>query len=293
MALYKNVAGQKTAVLAWDTVADAPETGDAANITSQISLDGGATAPSIDLNPTELDAVDAAGIYVFDIDQTETNCDLFIQYAQSGTANIVLEPVIIYTLPGDNTAIDVDFATIATAVWAAGVRTLTSFGTLVADITTAISAILCNVWNCARRTPTIPISLLKLMLRGEKLELYRGDTLDLPLLGLGDLTTATQLWFTVKKQLSDADSAAEIQISLTAGLEAIAGAVATTPANGSITIDDLVAGNITIALTAEEMAKLDVDFVGYWDIQKAVGVAVSTLTRGNAQVLGDATRSVA
>jgi len=162
-----------------------------------------------------------------------------------------------------------------------------------AAITTAISAILCNVWNCARRTLTMPITLLKSMLRGEKLELLRGDTLDLPILALGDLTTATELWFTVKKQLSDADTASEIQISLTGGLLAIAGAVAATPANGSITIDDLAAGNVTIALTAEEMAKLDVDFVGYWDIQKAVGVVATTLTRGNAQVLGDATRSVA
>jgi len=162
-----------------------------------------------------------------------------------------------------------------------------------AQIVAGISAILCNVWNCARRTLTMPITLLKSMLRGEKLELLRGDTLDLPILALGDLTTATELWFTVKKQLSDPDTASEIQISLTGGLLAIAGAPAATPANGSITIDDLAAGNVTIALTAEEMAKLDIDFVGYWDIQKAVGVVATTLTRGNAQVLGDSTRSVA
>ena len=34
MALYKNVASQKLAVYAYDTSADAPKTGDAANITA-------------------------------------------------------------------------------------------------------------------------------------------------------------------------------------------------------------------------------------------------------------------
>jgi hypothetical protein len=173
------------------------------------------------------------------------------------------------------------------------VRTLTSFGTLVADITAAISAILCNVWACARRTLTMPITQVKSMLLGTKLEILRGDTFDQDFTGLGDLTTATELWFTVKKQLSDADAVAEIQISLTGGLLAIAGGVATIPANGSITITDLAAGNITVELAAIETAKLDVDFTGYWDIQKAVGDVVMTLTRGNCQILGDPTRSVA
>lgn len=108
MALYKNVAGQLLAVFAYDGAADAPETGDAANITAQISKDGGATAASNDVNPTELDAADAPGIYLFSLTQAETNCDLFILFAQSTTADVQLEPVVIYTLPGDNAAVDVN-----------------------------------------------------------------------------------------------------------------------------------------------------------------------------------------
>ena len=246
-------------------------------------------------NVTNLPTADAAGRVTWNYTAAEANAD-YVTVLFNDVIGAEWEPVTMHFDTVTNTTIydylDATISGVPTAVWAFGVRTLTGFGTLVADITTAISAILCNVWNCARRTLTMPITLLKSMLRGEKLELLRGDTLDLPILALGDLTTATELWFTVKKQLSDADTASEIQISLTGGLLAIAGAVAATPANGSITIDDLAAGNVTIALTAEEMAKLDIDFVGYWDIQKAVGVVATTLTRGNAQVLGDSTRSV-
>lgn len=106
MALYKNVASQKVAVYAHDTSADSAKTGDAANITAQVSKDGGATAASNDTNPTELDATDAPGIYIFDLTQAETNCDLCILYAQSSTADVQIEPVVIYTLPGDSSAVD-------------------------------------------------------------------------------------------------------------------------------------------------------------------------------------------
>ena len=107
--MYKNVA-QKLAVYAYDVAAaDAPKTGDAGNITAQISKDGGATNASNDVNPTELDATDAKGIYIFDLLQAETNCDLFILSAVSSTGSIRLDPVIAYTtddLTGDTSTYD-------------------------------------------------------------------------------------------------------------------------------------------------------------------------------------------
>jgi len=95
--LFKNIAGQKLAIYAHDTSADAPKTGDASNITAQISIDGGATAATNDTNPTELDATDAKGIYIFDLTQAETNGDLIILSAVSSTADVQIEPVIAYT----------------------------------------------------------------------------------------------------------------------------------------------------------------------------------------------------
>jgi hypothetical protein len=190
--------------------------------------------------------------------------------------------------------LDATISGIPAAVWGFGARALTSFGTLVADITAAISAILCNVWACGSRTLTMSLAAIKSMLLGSKLELWRGDTFAQTFTGLGDLTGITNLWFTVKKQdLNDIDAAAEIQISQTGGLLAIAGAPAATPANGSITINaPATAGSITVALAAVEMAKLDIDFTGYWDIQKLTGTTVVTITRGNASVLGDVTRRI-
>jgi len=113
MAVYKNIASQLIAVYAHDTAADAPETGDAANITAQISKDGGATAATNDVNPTELDAGDAPGIYIFSMTQAETNADMIVLYAVSATADISIEPVVIYTVPGTNAGVDADVVAIS------------------------------------------------------------------------------------------------------------------------------------------------------------------------------------
>ena len=94
--MYKNVASQKVAIFAWDGATGAPKTGDAGNITAQISKDGAATAATDDLNPTELEATDAPGIYIFDLTQAETNADLVVLVAVSSTASIVIRPVIAY-----------------------------------------------------------------------------------------------------------------------------------------------------------------------------------------------------
>ena len=103
MAIYKNVASQKVAVYAYDPTttagSDPSKTGDAANITAQISLDGGVAAATNDANPTELEATDHPGIYVFDLTQAETNADMIVISAVSATSNIQIDPIVIYTLP--------------------------------------------------------------------------------------------------------------------------------------------------------------------------------------------------
>ncbi len=95
--MYKNIASQKLAVYAYDKISGLPKTGDAANITAQISKDGAATAATNDVNPTELDSTDAPGIYIFDMLQAETNTDLIVLSAVSATTGVVLEPIILHT----------------------------------------------------------------------------------------------------------------------------------------------------------------------------------------------------
>ena len=111
--MFKNVASQKVAVFAWDNAAGVAKTGDAANISAQISKDGAATAATNDLAPTELDSTDAPGIYIFDMLQAETNADLIVIAPVSSTTDVVLRPVIIYTqtvmiTTSDITGVEVD-----------------------------------------------------------------------------------------------------------------------------------------------------------------------------------------
>ena len=125
----------------------------------------------------------------------------------------------------------------------------------------------------------------------DQLTLGRGDTLALAITGLGSLAAIDDLWFAVKRYQSDTDAAAEILIGLVDGLISIAGAVAGTPANGSIVIDDAASGDITVNLTAGEMAEIDA-LNGYWDVQSLTGAAVATLRRGKVRILGDTTRRI-
>jgi len=96
--VFKNIASQKVAVYARNVVTDQPYTGGAATISAQYSKDGAACGATTDVNPTELDAADTPGIYIFDfVDAGDSNADMIVLSAVSTTANIQIEPLIIYT----------------------------------------------------------------------------------------------------------------------------------------------------------------------------------------------------
>lgn len=95
--MYKNVTSQKLAIYAWDAANRAPKTGDSGNITGQYSLDAGACV-ALAGNPTELDATDAPGVYIWDINATISNGGMLLVYSKSSTADINIEPVIAYTI---------------------------------------------------------------------------------------------------------------------------------------------------------------------------------------------------
>jgi hypothetical protein len=93
--MQKNVASQKWTVFAFDRTDNSPQTGDAANITANIKIDGGAAGATNDTNPTELED----GYYEFDLTQAETNGNLLQLFPASGTADIQVigVPGAIYT----------------------------------------------------------------------------------------------------------------------------------------------------------------------------------------------------
>lgn len=170
--MLKNTENQKWIVYAFDSTTGLAKTGDAAQITANLRKDYGDAAALTDTNPAELEG----GFYAFDLSQAETNADHLLICPVSSTANIVVIgcPSVIFTeptgrkypatlaaadvsgnVPVDVAAIQSGMATAANqatiisaisgvpaAVWAVSTRTLSSFGTLVADIATAVWAYL-------------------------------------------------------------------------------------------------------------------------------------------------------
>lgn len=84
--MQKNVAGQKWVVFAFSRTSGNPITGDAANITANLRIDGGSANPVDDTNPQEL----SNGYYYFDISQTESNGDLIVIIPVSATPNVIV-----------------------------------------------------------------------------------------------------------------------------------------------------------------------------------------------------------
>ncbi len=98
--MFKNVAGQKYRVFAFNRSSSTPVEGDAANITAKISKDYGTAVTITDTNPTETED----GYYLFDLSQEETNCDNLAIYPESSTDDVQ----VIGIPPSSNTRLDDD-----------------------------------------------------------------------------------------------------------------------------------------------------------------------------------------
>lgn len=105
--MQKNIASQKWVVFAFDITDGSAKTGDAAQITAEISKDGAAGGGNItDTNPTELED----GYYVFDITQDECNADMLLILPESSTGSIQVigVPGTIYTTEANRNKLSVD-----------------------------------------------------------------------------------------------------------------------------------------------------------------------------------------
>jgi len=104
--MQKNVAGQKWVVFAFDETDNTAKAGDAANITANLRIDGGAANAVDDANPTELED----GYYIFDITQAESNGDYILMCPASTTANIQVigVPGALWTTPANYNAHSID-----------------------------------------------------------------------------------------------------------------------------------------------------------------------------------------
>jgi hypothetical protein len=76
--------------------------------------------------------------------------------------------------------------------------------------------------------------------------------------GLGDLTGRDNIAFALKVRKTDADTASLIYLTEDGGLTRVNGAAYATTANGSITVDDEAAGDITVRISSAVTAGLTV-----------------------------------
>ena len=135
--------------------------------------------------------------------------------------------------------------------------------------------------------PTVSVRTIP---TGDDLDLQRGDTWSITFYRLGNISGRDKLWFTLKDDKDDTDATAWVQIEESAGLEYIAGAAASTSANGSIAVTDAALGNLTVTLAAVESAKLaDVGNL-YYGVQMLDDPVVTTMVSGRAVMMGDVTR---
>jgi len=124
----------------------------------------------------------------------------------------------------------------------------------------------------------------------------RGDSWSIAITGLGALTGYTSIWFTLKMLAGDTDAQSTVQIKKNAsgvsdGLLYVNGAAAADASKGSITVDDAVAGNITIALDETITDDLAPSWYMY-DIQTLISGSVNTPENGSFEISADTTRSV-
>lgn len=243
--MLKNTAGQKWIVFAFDSTTNLAKTDDAANITAKLRKDYGSSNAVTDTNPTELEK----GFYAFDLAQAESNADHLLICPSSTTANIVVIacPAVIFTEPTGRkydlvnapnatavTAIQSGLATSAAqttinnnilavpaAVWAVTTRTLSSFGSLVADIWNYLTSAITTTGSIGKllkdnidgkvseRGMILPVMQGRVsatIIQDRRVEIVQGDTPRLTF-DFDDDYTGWTPYFGAKAKLADTDYA--------------------------------------------------------------------------------------
>lgn len=163
----------------------------------------------------------------------------------------------------------------------------------------ALSDLPADVWGYSSRTLTQSAAQVAAAVSGADIVILRGDTFVASLTGLGSLAGYVSLDWTVKRNKANPDDQAIIRIRKNLsgtddGLLVLNGQDASArSANGSIAIDDIDAGDVTITLEAEETRDLGTKSGSlYYDLQEITATTVETHTAGNLRIAGDVTRAI-
>jgi hypothetical protein len=157
----------------------------------------------------------------------------------------------------------------------------------------AFSTIAGNVWSHPIRTLTNQGIEATTPASGDPLEVYRDTTISFTLTGLAGMTGYTKIWFTVKEDLEDLDTAAVLQIATTDGLKYLDGSATVTDDDGTLE-PDVNAGTAVIKLQQASAALLPV-YAAYpipWDLKMLNAGIVSRLAEGTMYIKSTPTRSI-
>lgn len=135
-----------------------------------------------------------------------------------------------------------------------------------------------NPWAFETRTLTSAAASVVAAVSGSVVTMPRATTWDFDITGLGDITARTDLYFTVKRRTIDDDASAVVQIEETGGLLVINGGAPAAAGNGTLTVTDAVAGDVTITLAAVESEKLRATDNLQYDFKMVTAAAVQLLT---------------
>jgi hypothetical protein len=104
-----------------------------------------------------------------------------------------------------------------------------------------ISAVSVTLTQIATQLPTTTTS-------GTAWTLYPGQTWSVSLTGIGNISTRTKLWFTLKEDRDDTDASALLFVEETGGLTVVNKAAYATTTNGSIVVSDATTGALTLTI---------------------------------------------
>jgi len=149
-----------------------------------------------------------------------------------------------------------------------------------------------NVWTEGTRTLTQSAASVISAVTGSTVTQYRATSWSFSLTGMGSVADRAKLYFTIKLHSTDADSAALVQIEETAGLLYLNGSAATVAGNGTLTVDDAAAGDVTITLADDEAANLETGDALRYDVKKITATGSQLMTIGRFNVADLTTESI-
>ncbi len=226
--------------------------------TVAVAVSGGVTTVHLSTTPLAVGAGDVVKVYAQGL-TGDTSVGGAVEVFDNTAA-----------VPGDAMALTSGERTTLAAAIAAALTSSAAF----------LAAVATRVWAHTARTLTQTAAQIAAALSGTSLTIQRGDTLSITLTGLGDISGRSKLYFAIKDNaLGDADGAALLFLEETAGLTVVNRAPHSTTANGSIVVDDEVAGNITITVKPAATALLPPGLRRYAAVEVVVAGQVRTLTQ--------------